>query len=164
MSNIYDNIESELEMQNMGGMIILKDGSEEVLTFQNLESVPCTPNEMEPNQSGEGYKFCRPNGKTAQYTFLSPLDGSMRVLRSASNGIFFSFKKANVLPDETVKLSRRGSGQKDTRYIIEKMTPEQVEAWKVEHKQATAEADAMDNVASPATVNPETVNPEDIPF
>jgi hypothetical protein len=178
--NTWEQLANDLEISGGGDFVNPpKTGDDPmVLQYQSAESVPCEPHEMKPsNYDKTKYAFCRPNGKTSMYTFLSPVDGSIKVMRTPNAALVIACKDADIKPGEIFKLWRTGS-DKDTRFHIERLTPEQVAAWVVENKAATAEADAMEGpkqsalpisepepapLAKNAYKEPE-VNPEDIPF
>lgn len=152
-------------MEQAGGFLNSPRSGEEplVLLLKEIKSVPCTPREKEPNDDG-GYKFCRPTGNTSEYSFENPAKKELLVMRSASQGIFYAFKGAKVMPGEYIRFWRTGEGRKDTRYHIEKLTKKEVDTWVEQHQEATAEADAMDQPMQTTPAKDEEIRIEDIPF
>lgn len=168
--SMYDDLGEEMGVQQQGGGFInLKPGAEPTIAkFLKLESAECTDKEKEPSQyNQQQFAFCRPNGKTFVYTFESPVDNTVQIMRSHKNAIFWAFSNENVLPGETIKLRREGSGQKDTRYIIDRPSDEEVAEYVAQRKADIEAGDqAMAPIAEPAPEmqNEENVNIDDIPW
>jgi len=172
MTTLYDEISKEMGVQQQsGGFINLKAGSEPTIAkFIKLESAECNEKEMEPSTFGAGYAFCKPNGKTFVYTFESPVDNTIQIMRSHKDAIFWAFSNANIVPDEMIKIERKGSTKEDTRYLITRVDEKEVAAY-VEKRTAEIEAgeEAMAPIEAPAAAVDEAVSEEvfdiaDMPF
>lgn len=172
--SMYDDLQKEMGVKdNTGDFINLKAGSAPVVAkFVKLESAPCTEKEMVKSSYGEGYAFCRPNGRTFLYTFESVLNGGPQIMRSEKDTIFWAFQRANILPGDFVWLERTGTTKEDTRYVVKKLTEEAAKSWAESRKQEIAEAEeAMAPIPAPTEQPPASlpnqdpaVNPSDIPF
>lgn len=76
-------------------------------------------------------------GETFEYTLQTP-EGEERKLNSSSFPLFIGFRQAEIEPNDWVKITRTGKGDK-TRYTVEKVEKPKVSQAKTDYPEGSSE-------------------------